>query len=244
MLIAGCSHAAGSEIDGTTDSAYNRQHSFGNQVATKMGYRVINMAWPGSNNSAISRGVLEWFAEEYDPTKMEVFVMLSWTESLRMDIPDHRPWVWEAPGQHHDWYPKESCYYCSINFGFHGETDDVRARTPIYHKFMADNEIYLEILSANLVLQMQYFLKMNKVPYVMLNTGSMFTPTDRHLSFYLSLIDSSRYMNMTDNAESFYRKYKDAGYVNPMAKYWHHGEEAHALYAEELYKFIESNKCL
>lgn len=30
MLVTGCSHAGGSEIDGTEDSAYNREHSFGN----------------------------------------------------------------------------------------------------------------------------------------------------------------------------------------------------------------------
>ena len=36
MLIAGCSHAAGSEIDGTEDSVYNRQHSFGALLAVKM----------------------------------------------------------------------------------------------------------------------------------------------------------------------------------------------------------------
>jgi hypothetical protein len=33
LLIAGCSHTAGSEIDGSEDSKHNRKHSYGNQLA-------------------------------------------------------------------------------------------------------------------------------------------------------------------------------------------------------------------
>ena len=36
LLIAGCSHAAGSEIDGKEDSKYNREHSYGALVAKKL----------------------------------------------------------------------------------------------------------------------------------------------------------------------------------------------------------------
>ena len=36
-LIAGCSHTAGFEIDGTEDPEHNRQHSWGNQLAHMLG---------------------------------------------------------------------------------------------------------------------------------------------------------------------------------------------------------------
>ena len=65
MLIAGCSHAAGSEINGTEDSIYNRQQSFGARLASKLGYRPINIASNGASNSGIARSVLKWFEKYY-----------------------------------------------------------------------------------------------------------------------------------------------------------------------------------
>ena len=90
MLIAGCSHASGSEIDGQQDSKFNRQHSFGNILASKFGYNPINMAEPGSTNPTIARSILQWFSEKYDSDSMDVFVLISWTDSSRMEVPWHR----------------------------------------------------------------------------------------------------------------------------------------------------------
>jgi len=87
MLIAGCSHAAGSEIDGTGDSKYNRQHSFGNLLAEKLGYRPINIAVTAATNMGIARSVLQWFSEQYDPAVQEVFVLIAWAECSRMEMP-------------------------------------------------------------------------------------------------------------------------------------------------------------
>ena len=56
MLISGCSHTAGSEIDGSQDSKYNREHSFGAVLANMMGYTPINMAEPAAPNSSIEIG--------------------------------------------------------------------------------------------------------------------------------------------------------------------------------------------
>jgi hypothetical protein len=108
---------------------------------------------------------------------------------------------------------------------------------------MANNTQYLEIVSANAVLQIQYFLKMHNVDYTMCNVMHMFT-SDKHLDFYTSLIDTTKYMHMDDNELSFYTKYKTEGYTNPKAKYWHHNEVPHRLYADELFNFIGENKCL
>ena len=66
MLIAGCSHTAGSEINGLEDSVYNRQKSYGNQLAYKMGYTPVNIAEPGSTNPTIARSILQWFSEKYN----------------------------------------------------------------------------------------------------------------------------------------------------------------------------------
>ena len=44
-------------------------------------------------------------------------------------------------------------------------------------------------------------------------------------------------MNMLDNEESFFWKYRDAGFENPKAKYWHHNEVPHEMFAEKLFAF-------
>lgn len=81
----------------------------------------------------------------------------------------------------------------------------------------------------------------------MCNTLHMFSPLSvgtRQLKFYLTKFNKKRYIKFLDNSESFYTKYKNLGYKNPKAKYWHHGEEPHQLYADVLCKFIGDNKCL
>ena len=50
-LIAGCSHAAGHEIDGSFDSSYNRDHSYGNQLAKRMNRQPVNIACGGLSNT-------------------------------------------------------------------------------------------------------------------------------------------------------------------------------------------------
>jgi hypothetical protein len=63
---------------------------------------------------------------------------------------------------------------------------------------------------------------------------------DKTLDFYIRQIDQTKYYKITDNDQSFFWKYKNAGFVNTKAKYWHHGEEPHKLFSEELYQFISN----
>lgn len=243
MLIAGCSHTSGSEINGTEDSEYNRQHSYGNQLAYKLGYEPINFAEPGSTNPTIARSILEWFNTNYKPEEMKVFVLIGWTESTRMEVPWHNPAHYGAHCPYGDYYASSGSEYLRINMGWLGLNPEEKEIIPSYHTFIAQNEKYLEIISANAVLQLQYFLKMHKVDYTMCNVMHMFT-SDKHLDFYTSLIDATKYMHVDDNDLSFYTRYKTAGYTNPKAKYWHHDEIPHRMYAEELFNFIGENKCL
>ena len=54
LLSFGCSHTAGSEIDGLGDSDYNRQHSYGAKLAKKLGYgEHLNFAQCGGCNQRI-----------------------------------------------------------------------------------------------------------------------------------------------------------------------------------------------
>jgi hypothetical protein len=234
LLIVGCSNAAGSEIDGTIDSAYNRNHSFGNLLANKLGYRAINVASSGSANHTIARTTIEWINRYYNADTMDLSVLVAWTESSRLELPmDRETWYeqWDTAG---DYVSNSARDFIRVNFGYKGgypEEERVIARC---QEFMSDNLCYLEIQAANVVLQIQYFLRSLNVPYLMCNTMNMFT-NYKHLDSYLCHIDESCYLNLKDNDSCFYWKYRNAGYTNPKAKYWHHNETPHKLYSEDLY---------
>ena len=65
-LIAGCSHSAGSEIDGTEDSKFNRDNAFGSLLSKKLDREPINIAINGGTNATIARSILNWFGTQYD----------------------------------------------------------------------------------------------------------------------------------------------------------------------------------
>ena len=235
LLAAGCSHTAGSEIDGTEDSEHNRQHSFAGVLAEKLDRKLINIASHGSSNPTIARSVIEWFDENYKP-EMDVFTLVGWAESSRMEIPTPHTNTYGFESRH--WRSNTEKHFLRINQGWAGGTDWERDIMPDYHRFIVNNLEYLEIISANLVLQLQYFFKSKNLDYVMCNTQHMFG-NSRHLNFYLSQIDNSKYMNMLDTDKDFYWYYRNRGYENSKAKYWHHDDLPHMLYADELYNFIK-----
>lgn len=240
MLVVGCSHSAGAEIDGNQDSEYNRKHSYGNLLANFLGYTAVNISSSGSTNSTIARSVLEWCRENYKPEDMNLFVLISWTESSRMEIPSIDPTWYEGANLNADWTSKTSKNFLRINQGWAGGDIYEKRTVPSYQRFIAQNLIYLEIQSANLVLQLQYFLKMHSIDYLMCNTMHMFSE-DKVLKFYLELIDESRYIDFRNSENAFYWKYKNKGFKNPKAKYWHHNEEPHKMYASELLDFLIKN---
>lgn len=240
MLVAGGSDPAGSEIDGNEDSSYNRNHAFGNLLAKKMGYEPVNIALNGSTNTSIARSVLEWFYENFDPKTQKVFVVVGWSESARMEVPVDWPTWYEESNPSADWFSKTSRDYLRINMGWKGSLEREIPIIAYHQEFMARNTELLEIVSANSVLQLQYFFKQHRVEYLMCNTLHMFTRS-KHLNFYLDKIDSTRYINFDNNDECFYWKYQKEGHTNPKAKYWHHGEEPHRLYAEKLFQFVKDN---
>lgn len=244
MVIAGCSHSVGSEIDGQQDSLFNRQHSFGNLLAEKLGYRPINIAVCGYTNSAIARSVLEWFhvfsKNINDINNLEIFTLIGWTESSRIEAPFQFPtWHNEVNGKYCDWFSKSSTDFLQINVSYKGYSSREKEIQNDYHDFIIKRTEFTEVYSANLILQMQYFLKLKKSKYLMVNTGHMFSKeNEKYLRFYMEQIDRNHYYKFDNNQSSFFIKYKDLGYENNNAKFGHHGTEPHKLYAEELYQYI------
>lgn len=239
LLISGCSHAAGSEIDGSLDSIYNRSKSFGNLLADKIGYRAVNAAIGASNNQCITRTVLEWFHTQYKPEEMDVKVLIAWTEPTRIDIPIPTDYVQYDEERHpgSNYYSMTARNYLKVNIAWNGLNDWEKRILSTCHPFMADHPLYFEIQSANLILQMQYFFKSKNIDYIMCNSTHLFS-NQSQTKFYIDLIDKNNYYHVDRNDLAFYTKYKNLGYTNDKAVWYHHGEEPHRLYAEELYNFM------
>jgi|TARA_B110000908_G_scaffold143226_1_gene172049 hypothetical protein len=240
LLIAGCSHTGGSEIDGSQDSAYNRENSYGGVLARKLNRKPVNIAMVAMSNRAIARSVLNWFSKEYDADTMDVIVLIGWTENIRIDFPNPHAIGYGPANTDTDYYTKINEHFLQINAGWAGGNDYERKVIPYWHEYQATHEYMCELECINTVLQMQYFCKSKNVDYVMTNTMKMFSEDNSHLDFYIEQVDQSKYMDMLDNDAAFFWHYRNAGYENPKAKYWHHNEEPHRLHAEKLFNFIKS----
>ena len=245
LLIAGCSHTAGSEIDGNEDSEYNREHSFGGVIAKELGRKAINVAQPGATNSGIARQIMFWFKENYYHESMDVNVLIGWSESTRMEIPSQYFRDYQTATTNADWYDQSAESYFKVIIGWNGHGEEEKLAIPLLHRFMVENQPYLEIASYNSILQIQYFLKSHNVDYLMCDTMPRYWGNQLNsVKKLMELIDETKYFKLNRENQAFYVKYKNLGYVNEKAKDWHHNEEPHRLYAAELFKFSEVKQCL
>jgi hypothetical protein len=241
MLIAGCSHACGSEIETVEDSDTNRNKSFGNLVARQLGYTPVNIATGGGTNSSIVRSIIEWINENYDSNTIDLTVLVAWTESSRTEFPYPIDRYYHEANKACDQYFKSHDMFIRVNFALTGQTQEENDKIAYYQSFMAKNLEYTEIQTANLILQLEYFLKMKNIKYVMCETMEMFSD-NKYIKPYINMIDKTYYMNFNNKQESFWWKYKSLGFVNSIAKYWHHGETPHSMFASLLHRFITDSK--
>ena len=238
LLIAGCSHSCGSEIDGTEDSQYNRQHSFGNQLANKLSRRAINIGSNASTNQSIARSILDWVNSKYDAGSMDLMVLVAWTESSRLEFPAEWKYWYERANGATDWMSMVSRDYARLNPAWEPGSEHEKKFNNIYKDLIVNHPVFVETITANLVLQIEYLLKYKSIDYVMCNTMYMFTK-NKHTEFFIDLIDKTNYLNIADNDLTFWEKYRKLGYTNPKAKYWHHNEQAHSDFANILLDFIQ-----
>lgn len=240
MLISGCSHTSGSEIDGTADSVFNRQRSYGNLLADKMGYRPINIALNGNSNGGILRNTIEWITTEYDPQKIDLFVLVGWTEPYRIDFPlsegDRN-----GPASFPDWKSKTTDNFFQANV-FGNSNDRQKQRLIKYVKpFLIECPAYFEIYTLNLMLHLQHFLRYYRIKYLMVNTMHSIQPEFQKFSkVYVDQIDNNYFYKFgyEHSYPGFYWHYKDLGYHNKQSIFDHHDEKPHQLFANELYQFI------
>ena len=235
ILIAGCSHAAGSEIDGNEDSKHNRANSFGNLLAAKLNLKPVNIAITGASNSCIARSVVEWC--DTHTTDNLSMVLVAWTDSSRLEVPSERVYPYNKNNCYADWFSASCQDYMRVNMGHQGGDDEERMLVPYYQGFIAQQLDWIDLYNLNLILQTEYYLKSKNIKYLMCNSQPVFKSTP-HTKFYESIIDKDNFYKFGE--QGFYWKYRNLGFKNKNAKYLHHDEEPHQLYAQELYAQITS----
>ena len=94
FLSFGCSHTAGSEIDGRGDSDYNRQHSYGAKLAEKFGYdEHLNFAICGGSNqrtfvltTQVINEIIHNETSLIPYNDAEYFLLIGWTSLNRFEL--------------------------------------------------------------------------------------------------------------------------------------------------------------
>jgi len=127
-----------------------------------------------------------------------------------------------------------------INAGTPVFVESERELIEHWQTFLFKNDDWLELYSLNLILQIQFFLKYKNIKYIMCNAGHMCKKSPCTVG-YTKFIDNDKFLNLFDATQSFYEKYKLLGYKNEKARYWHHGEEPHKLFSEELLEAYQKN---
>ena len=185
--------------------------------------------------------VREWISEHGAPAH----VLVGYTELTRIDFPSPYPIWYEEMNPAVDWYNGYMDQFMQLNSGWHGANDIERELIPYWHDYQVRHEKMMWLHTVNLQWGLQEFLVNRDIDYTFCNTLYMYPDEgdevfDRYCGRDWAHIDTSKYLYARDNSKCFYWYYKNKGYENVNAEYWHHSEEPHALYAEVLYDFIQN----
>ena len=235
ILICGCSHSAGSEIEGSGigEGNYNRNHSFGAQLARRLGVDYTNIALPGASNDYINRATTMWILENIPLAKKTLF-LIHWTGSTRSEIFVDKM----NTGSYWDFVP-----YVSDKNVEHIHADHI---APIFPKekqksltqlsrYLFDNEEHWEINRYLNIINLQTILELYEFPFIFRNAFQACATGIRYID-YFDKINTSRFAGFNDPKQSFFEHCLDAGFSIEGQQFWHHRIGAHEYWANHLYE--------
>jgi hypothetical protein len=236
VLINGCSHSAGSEIEGSGigEGNYNRENSFGAQFAKQLGCTYTNIAYPGASNDYIARTTLYWMLDNKELAKNTLF-LIHWTGTDRteyfydagsttaFDFIPFRPDT-KVTHLHPQHYPEWAPSQWQRNL-------DVLSN----HLFI--NPVQWNINRYNNIIQTQEFLKAHGCKYVFRNAFQCCDTSARY-TYYAQRIDKQHFLDYDNAEESFYEHCLNKGYGVEGQQYWHHKLDAHTYWANRLFSLL------
>lgn len=234
LFINGCSHSAGSEIEGSGigEGNYNRENCFGAQLASKLGVNYTNIALPGGSNDYINRSSTHWIIDNLELAKRSLF-LIHWTGSSRSEI------FFNSGNTEHYW--QFVPYVSDRNVGhIHANhyapifPSKLKKTLDVLSRYMFVNEEHWEINRYLNIINLQTILEAHQIPYIFRNGFQSCAVGDRY-SYYQTKINSRNFYKFDDNSESFFEHCIAAGFSVEGQKYWHHRKDAHTYWANRLY---------
>lgn len=235
LVAVGCSHMAGSELDGEhTEGVYNRQNCFAAKVAKKLNFNYINLAVSGSSNQFIHRKTIE-FITNYAVSNEDYFFLIGWTSPLRMELrySDNNHYIYNSLADYAD---KK---YVPFTSGI-DKNSLLDPRMKKLTKFV--DALFEENLKNNeyatLVYSLQEVLKNNNFKYYMINSCVGIVQNIYNYKI-IDKIDKKYFYNPTDDNSAYFNMCKNAFNYKNHSDRWHHFEPAHEDYSIFLTKLIK-----
>ena len=228
LVTIGCSHTAGSMIDGRSGSGWkNKELSFGGLLAKKYDLSHYSMGVPGASNEYIYKTTIRFinnFMHDHD----DYIFLLGWTSTARMELryPENTSHVHKVVGDFidtkhipytlgtdpklfHTREAKELCKYGPLLF---------------YDKL-------LETDWAMYAYTLQELFKHKNLKYYMMNTCHDLPANDDN-KIFIDNIDTNYYFNPTDFDSSMLYYALNQGYEKTNC--WHLREDGHECWANKL----------
>lgn len=236
MFVNGCSHTAGCEIDGTYESAYNRENAFGPQIAKRLNIPFTNNALNGASNDYITRTTVHWILDNPDLAKNTLF-FINWTSAERAeyfynDKKFSKNLWWNIP-----YVPDTQVGHISHSYAAGMPKEYLRnAKIVSSHLFL--NSTHSEINRYNNIIYLQTILKAMGLKYIFRN-GFTCSVDDNRYSNYIKQIDRVNFFGLTDINETYFEHCENKGFPRSSSDFWHLPLEAHNYWANKIYHDIE-----
>jgi hypothetical protein len=223
LVVAGCSHSNGSEIDGVRHPG-NPHKAYGGKIAKHYGWDMMNISGPGWGNDWIFDSTMAYFEKISDPENH--FALIGWTCPGRYTLYCHveDKVVHVCPGQDASCFTEPSLF----------RRVDQHYKTAMLNEHTWRHEHYM-------IIAMQDFLKKIGVNYLFFDAV-----TANHAlglrEFNLENIDKERYFRLNDEQNSYWNYYLQNIWDGNNRWSQHAPESYHDYWAGLLIEYIEENK--
>lgn len=230
LVAIGCSHMAGSELDGKNgESIVNRKNCFAAIVAKQLGYNFYNLSVPGASNQFIHRKIVEFITTHKKETEDYLF-LIGWTSSERMELRYFNDTDYEyiSLADFHD--PKYFPFTSGVDTNL--IQDERMRKLQKFSDILFDNNLkYTE--AATLVWSAQEIFKSNNLKYFMINSCDKLYRTPYNATI-LDKIDLTYFYNPEDRDSSYFYYCYNKLRFKSYSKQWHHYHPAHVAYSKFL----------
>lgn len=228
LVTIGCSHTAGSMIDGKNGTGwYNKEHSFGGLLAKKYGMTHYSLGVPGGSNQYIYRATIRFINNFMHPHDDYIF-LIGWTSTNRIEMryPDNTGYVHKIVGDFLD------IKYVPFTVGtdpklYHStELKNMEKLTPLIfyeNQLESDWAVYAYTL--------QQMFKHKKIKYYMFNTCHDL-PVNEDNKQIVEALDTQLYYKPTDFDNCMLYWALNRGFEKTQC--WHLKADGHIAWAEHL----------